>query len=32
MLAGLARPVELTRLEARTVGEDVLLRAYVHEP
>lgn len=28
----LARPVELTRLEARTVGEDVLLRAYVHEP
>jgi diaminohydroxyphosphoribosylaminopyrimidine deaminase/5-amino-6-(5-phosphoribosylamino)uracil reductase len=32
MLAGLARPVELTRLEARAVGEDLLLQAYVHEP
>jgi diaminohydroxyphosphoribosylaminopyrimidine deaminase/5-amino-6-(5-phosphoribosylamino)uracil reductase len=32
MLAGLPGPIELTRLEARTVGEDVLLSAYVHEP
>ncbi|MGH3134357.1 MAG: bifunctional diaminohydroxyphosphoribosylaminopyrimidine deaminase/5-amino-6-(5-phosphoribosylamino)uracil reductase RibD, partial [Gaiellaceae bacterium] len=32
VLAGLARPVELTRLEARTIGEDVLIQAYVHEP
>jgi diaminohydroxyphosphoribosylaminopyrimidine deaminase/5-amino-6-(5-phosphoribosylamino)uracil reductase len=31
-LAGLAHPVELTRLEARAIGEDVLLQAYVHEP
>ena len=32
MLAGLPGPVELTRLESRPVGEDVLLSAYVHEP
>jgi diaminohydroxyphosphoribosylaminopyrimidine deaminase/5-amino-6-(5-phosphoribosylamino)uracil reductase len=32
MLAGLPRPVELTRLESRSVGDDVLLQAYVHEP
>jgi diaminohydroxyphosphoribosylaminopyrimidine deaminase / 5-amino-6-(5-phosphoribosylamino)uracil reductase len=32
LVAGLPRPVELTRLEARRVGEDVLLSAYVHEP
>jgi len=32
MLAGLARPLELTRLEARTVGDDLLIQAYVHEP
>jgi hypothetical protein len=32
MLAGLARPLELSRLEARAIGEDVLLQGYVHEP
>ncbi len=32
MLAGLAGPLELTRLEARSVGDDVVLQAYVHEP
>jgi diaminohydroxyphosphoribosylaminopyrimidine deaminase/5-amino-6-(5-phosphoribosylamino)uracil reductase len=32
MLAGLPAPVRLSRLEARSVGEDVLLQAYVHEP
>jgi diaminohydroxyphosphoribosylaminopyrimidine deaminase/5-amino-6-(5-phosphoribosylamino)uracil reductase len=32
MLAGLAQHVELRRLEARAIGEDVLLQAYVHEP
>ncbi|HXG75565.1 MAG TPA: bifunctional diaminohydroxyphosphoribosylaminopyrimidine deaminase/5-amino-6-(5-phosphoribosylamino)uracil reductase RibD [Gaiellaceae bacterium] len=32
MLAGLARPVALHRLEARAIGEDILLQAYVHEP
>ena len=32
MLAGLLRPVELTRLEARSIGEDVLLQGYIHEP
>ncbi len=32
MLAGLPGPVALTRLEARSVGRDVLLQAYVHEP
>ena len=32
MLAGLQGPLELTRLEARAIGEDVLLQGYVHEP
>jgi diaminohydroxyphosphoribosylaminopyrimidine deaminase/5-amino-6-(5-phosphoribosylamino)uracil reductase len=32
MLAGLPTPVPLTRLEARSVGRDVLLQAYAHEP
>ena len=32
MLAGLAGPIELTRLEARSVGDDFLIQAYVHEP
>lgn len=32
MLAGLARPLELSRLEARAIGEDVLLQGYLHEP
>jgi diaminohydroxyphosphoribosylaminopyrimidine deaminase/5-amino-6-(5-phosphoribosylamino)uracil reductase len=32
MLAGLTGPVELGRLQARSVGDDVLLQAYVHEP
>ena len=32
MVVGLPSPVELTRLEARSVGEDVLVSAYVHEP
>jgi diaminohydroxyphosphoribosylaminopyrimidine deaminase/5-amino-6-(5-phosphoribosylamino)uracil reductase len=32
LVAGLARPLELTRLATRPVGDDVLLTAYVHEP
>jgi diaminohydroxyphosphoribosylaminopyrimidine deaminase / 5-amino-6-(5-phosphoribosylamino)uracil reductase len=32
MLSGLPGKVELTRLEARKIGEDVLLQAYLHEP
>ncbi len=32
MLAGLVGPLELTRLEARSVGDDVVIQAYVHEP
>jgi len=32
MLAGLPRAVPLTRLEARAIGSDVLLQAYVNEP
>ena len=32
MLAGLPGPVGLSRLDARTVGPDVLVQAYVHEP
>jgi diaminohydroxyphosphoribosylaminopyrimidine deaminase/5-amino-6-(5-phosphoribosylamino)uracil reductase len=32
LLGELSRVVPLTRLEARRVGEDVLLDAYVHEP
>jgi diaminohydroxyphosphoribosylaminopyrimidine deaminase/5-amino-6-(5-phosphoribosylamino)uracil reductase len=31
-LAGLGDPRSLSRLEARAVGEDVLLTAYLHEP
>ena len=32
MLAGLQGPLELSRLEARAIGEDVLLQGYLHEP
>jgi diaminohydroxyphosphoribosylaminopyrimidine deaminase/5-amino-6-(5-phosphoribosylamino)uracil reductase len=32
MLAGLPGKLELTRLEARKIGEDVLIQGYVHEP
>src|SRR5207244_3547199 len=32
LLADLPREVQLRRLQARPVGEDVLLSAYVHEP
>jgi diaminohydroxyphosphoribosylaminopyrimidine deaminase/5-amino-6-(5-phosphoribosylamino)uracil reductase len=32
MLAGLPGPIGLSRLEARSVGEDVLIQGYVHEP
>ena len=32
MLEGLPRPLELTRLEARPIGDDVLLQAYLNEP
>ena len=32
MLAGLPGPLELSRLEARAIGEDVLLQSYLHEP
>ena len=32
MLEGLPRPLSLTRLESRPIGEDVLLQAYLHEP
>jgi diaminohydroxyphosphoribosylaminopyrimidine deaminase / 5-amino-6-(5-phosphoribosylamino)uracil reductase len=32
LLGSLPAPVELSRLQARPVGEDVLLSAYVHEP
>jgi diaminohydroxyphosphoribosylaminopyrimidine deaminase / 5-amino-6-(5-phosphoribosylamino)uracil reductase len=32
MLGPLPAPVELARMQARQVGEDVLLGAYVHEP
>ncbi|MGH3066583.1 MAG: RibD family protein, partial [Gaiellaceae bacterium] len=32
MLAGLPQPLPLSRLEARAIGDDVLLQAYVHEP
>lgn len=32
MLAGLVHPVSLSRLEARAIGSDVLLQAYVREP
>jgi len=32
MLAGLHGPIRLTRLDARSVGDDVLIQGYVHEP
>ncbi len=32
LLAGLSAPVELSRLEGRPMGGDLLLTAYVHEP
>ena len=32
MLKDMLRPLELSRLEARRVGEDVLIQAYVNEP
>ncbi|HLF68730.1 MAG TPA: bifunctional diaminohydroxyphosphoribosylaminopyrimidine deaminase/5-amino-6-(5-phosphoribosylamino)uracil reductase RibD [Gaiellaceae bacterium] len=32
MLAGTAAPVELSRLESRSIGDDLLIQAYVHEP
>ena len=32
MLAGLTEPLQLSRMTARPVGEDVLLTAYLHEP
>jgi diaminohydroxyphosphoribosylaminopyrimidine deaminase / 5-amino-6-(5-phosphoribosylamino)uracil reductase len=32
MLEGLPRPFELTRMEARPIGADVLLQAYLQEP
>jgi diaminohydroxyphosphoribosylaminopyrimidine deaminase / 5-amino-6-(5-phosphoribosylamino)uracil reductase len=32
MLSGLPGKLELTRLEARKIGEDVLIQGYLHEP
>ncbi len=32
MLAGLAAPIALTRLESRPIGNDVVIQGYVHEP
>ena len=32
MLEGLPGPLALTRMEARPIGEDVLVQAYLHEP
>jgi len=32
MLEGLPRPLELTRMEARPIGDDVLIQAYLNEP
>ena len=32
MLEGLPRPLELTRMEARPIGDDVLVQAYLSEP
>ena len=32
IVEGLPAPVRFTRMEARPIGEDVLLQAYVHEP
>jgi diaminohydroxyphosphoribosylaminopyrimidine deaminase / 5-amino-6-(5-phosphoribosylamino)uracil reductase len=32
MLEGLPRPLELSRMEARPIGDDVLLQSYLNEP
>jgi hypothetical protein len=32
MLDGVLHPLELSRMEARRVGEDVLIQAYLNEP
>lgn len=32
MLEGLPRPLELRRMEARPIGDDVLIQAYLNEP
>jgi diaminohydroxyphosphoribosylaminopyrimidine deaminase / 5-amino-6-(5-phosphoribosylamino)uracil reductase len=32
MLEGMPRPLELSRMEARPIGEDVLIQAYLNEP
>ena len=32
MLEGMPRPLELARMEARPIGEDVLVQAYLNEP
>jgi hypothetical protein len=32
MLEGLPGGIELARMEARPIGEDVLIQAYVNEP
>jgi diaminohydroxyphosphoribosylaminopyrimidine deaminase/5-amino-6-(5-phosphoribosylamino)uracil reductase len=32
MLEGMPRPLELSRMEARPIGDDVLLQAYLNEP
>jgi len=32
ILEGLPRPLELTRMESKPIGEDVLLQAYLHPP
>jgi diaminohydroxyphosphoribosylaminopyrimidine deaminase / 5-amino-6-(5-phosphoribosylamino)uracil reductase len=32
MLAGLSRPLALSSLEARPVGDDLLMQAYIHPP
>ena len=32
MVAGLPRPLDLLRMEARAIGEDVLIQAYLNEP
>jgi diaminohydroxyphosphoribosylaminopyrimidine deaminase/5-amino-6-(5-phosphoribosylamino)uracil reductase len=32
MLEGMPRPLELGRMEARPIGEDVLIQAYLNEP
>lgn len=32
MVAGLPRPLELSRMDAREIGEDLLVQAYLNEP